>query len=149
MAPTFLVADDDLAAHVGAWLAARGLTHGAILVAGTGDPVDIPVVLLTRTASEDDVVLDASSQSAWCAGRAIALTGVEYGLLQRLMTSGSPVPRDVLAEEVLGRPLSPSDRSVDVHVSALRRKLGPRRDGQARIRAVRGVGYLYASGPAP
>jgi DNA-binding response OmpR family regulator len=50
----------------------------------------------------------------------------------------------VLVESVLDRKFSPFDRSIDLHVSNLRRKLGPHPDGSERIRSVRGVGYLYA-----
>src|SRR6266853_556120 len=47
-------------------------------------------------------------------------------------------------DRVLGRKFSPFDRSIDLHVSNLRQKLGPQTNGGERIRSVRGVGYLYA-----
>jgi two-component system response regulator CpxR len=53
------------------------------------------------------------------------------------------VSRDDLAERVLGRQLSLFDRSIDVHVSSLRKKLGYKHPGMERIKSVRGVGYLY------
>jgi DNA-binding response OmpR family regulator len=43
----------------------------------------------------------------------------------------------------LGRPMSAMDRSIDVHVSNLRRKLGPYDGDQERIKAIRGSGYVY------
>src|SRR6266478_3613780 len=46
-------------------------------------------------------------------------------------------------ERVLGRKFSPFDRSIDLHVSNLRQKLGPQTNGAERIRSVRGIGYLY------
>jgi len=49
-----------------------------------------------------------------------------------------------LVERVLGRKFSPFDRSIDLHVSNLRQKLGPQTNGAERIRSVRGVGYVYA-----
>jgi DNA-binding response OmpR family regulator len=52
--------------------------------------------------------------------------------------------REVLVENVLDRKFSPFDRSIDLHISNLRRKLGPQSDGAERIRSVRGIGYLYA-----
>jgi DNA-binding response OmpR family regulator len=55
------------------------------------------------------------------------------------------VTREVLVRDVLGRDFSPFDRSIDVHVSNLRKKLGPHPDGTERIKGVRGVGYLYAA----
>ena len=54
------------------------------------------------------------------------------------------MPRERLVNAVLSRKFSPFDRSIDVHVSNLRRKLGPLPDGKERIKAIRSVGYLYA-----
>ena len=62
--------------------------------------------------------------------------------------AGQVVRREALVQDVLGREFSPFDRSIDVHVSNLRRKLGPHPDGTERIKGVRGVGYLYAV-PSP
>jgi two-component system response regulator CpxR len=73
------------------------------------------------------------------------LTSAEFDLLHLFLRSpGQVLTREDLAERFLGRKFSPFDRSVDLHVSNLRRKLGPQADGTERIRSVRGVGYLYA-----
>jgi two-component system response regulator CpxR len=61
-----------------------------------------------------------------------------------LESPGKVLSRENLAERVLGREFAPFDRSIDLHVSNLRRKLGPNADGTERIRSVRGIGYLYA-----
>jgi two-component system response regulator CpxR len=61
-----------------------------------------------------------------------------------LSEAGSVVPKAVLSERALGRKLSRYDRSLDMHVSNLRKKLGPLPDGQERIKTVRGVGYIYS-----
>jgi two-component system response regulator CpxR len=53
------------------------------------------------------------------------------------------VPKNQLSELALARPLSSFDRSLDMHVSNLRRKLGPLADGSERIKTIRGVGYQY------
>jgi len=53
------------------------------------------------------------------------------------------VTREDLAKEVLGRRLTPYDRSIDVHISSLRRKLGHQVGDAERIKTVRGVGYIY------
>jgi two-component system response regulator CpxR len=53
------------------------------------------------------------------------------------------VRRDELARGALGRALLPFDRSIDVHVSRLRKKLGPRPGGGERIATLRAVGYMY------
>ncbi len=54
------------------------------------------------------------------------------------------ITREDLAQEVLGRKLELFDRSIDVHISSLRKKLGHQLHGVERIKAIRGVGYLYA-----
>ena len=53
--------------------------------------------------------------------------------------------RDGLSRDVLKKRPSPFDRSLDVHVSNLRKKLGPMPDGSERIKTVRGQGYLYVN----
>jgi two-component system response regulator CpxR len=80
--------------------------------------------------------------------RRVDLTSVEFTLLEVLLrAAGQVVTREELAKQVLGRPLSPYDRSIDVHVSSLRRKLGHQAGGAERIKAVRGTGYLYTRPP--
>jgi len=75
-------------------------------------------------------------------GRTLELTSTEYTLLEVLVKSaGRVVSKNELSEQGLGRPLARFDRSIDVHVSSLRHKLGPRPDGQSWIQTVRGVGY--------
>jgi DNA-binding response OmpR family regulator len=75
----------------------------------------------------------------------LPLTTVEFDLLGVfLRMAGQVVRREALVQDVLGRAFSPFDRSIDVHVSNLRRKLGPHPDGSERIKGVRGIGYLYA-----
>lgn len=78
-------------------------------------------------------------------GLPVDVTSVEFDILRVLLQySGRIVTRDDLAREALGRRHSAYDRSVDVHVSSLRRKIGPQPDGGERIKTVRGTGYLYA-----
>jgi len=90
-----------------------------------------------------DISLDSSSREAWVGKRRINLTSVQYTLLEVLTReAGHIVARERLNELVLGRKLSPFDRSIDVHVSNLRKKLGDRPEGE-RIKAVRGAGYLF------
>jgi two-component system response regulator CpxR len=91
-----------------------------------------------------DIELDRGSRSARRRGAALELTSVEFDLLELLLrAAGAVVARDALSEKVLGRKLTPFDRSIDVHVSNLRRKLGPHPDGSERIKTVRSVGYIY------
>src|SRR5205807_1289322 len=94
--------------------------------------------------SVDDLEVDVGSHVVRRAGVRVELTAVEFSLLEVLLRApGSVVQRDELARSVLGRDLVPFDRSIDVHVSRLRKKLGPRSDGGERIKAVRAVGYGY------
>jgi two-component system response regulator CpxR len=91
-----------------------------------------------------DIELDPGARSAKRDSREIDLTSVEFDLLNIFLRSaGTVLQREDLARQVLGRDLAPFDRSIDVHVSNLRKKLGPLPDGSDRIKAVRSVGYLY------
>jgi DNA-binding response OmpR family regulator len=95
----------------------------------------------------EDVALDSGSRVVRCAGAEINLTTVEFDLLRVLMeAAGQTVPREELTKVVLGREFSGLDRSIDTHVSNLRRKLGPNQRGAERIKTVRNVGYLYGAG---
>src|SRR5262245_6263793 len=60
-------------------------------------------------------------------------------------SSGRPVSRKELMRTVMERDFSPFDRSIDVHISNIRKKLGPSAEGIERIRSVRNHGYLYLS----
>ncbi len=74
----------------------------------------------------------------------VRLTSVEATTLRILCESpGRPVSREHLYRLVLQRENSPYDRSLDTHISNLRKKLGSHADGSARISAVRGIGYQY------
>ncbi len=92
-----------------------------------------------------DLELNGGTREVRRNGEAIELTAVEFTLLEVLMRSaGKVIEREELVRKVLGRRLSPYDRSIDVHVSSLRKKLGNRIGDSERIKTVRGVGYLYA-----
>jgi len=92
----------------------------------------------------DDVALDLGRRTVRRAGAAVELTAVEFTLLELLLrAAGAVVRRDELARGALGRALLPFDRSIDVHVSRLRKKLGPRPGGGERITTLRAVGYMY------
>jgi DNA-binding response OmpR family regulator len=93
----------------------------------------------------EDIELDKGARVAWCNGERIDLTTVEFDLLDEFMkAAGLVVSREALVRDVLGREFSPFDRSIDTHVSNLRKKLGPTRNGLERIKGVRGIGYLYS-----
>jgi DNA-binding response OmpR family regulator len=95
----------------------------------------------------DDVRLDTRARSARHKTRDVELTSVEFELLAQFFKSpGQVLAREELVKNALGRELEPSDRSLDVHISNLRKKLGPCDDGSERIRAIRNVGYVYVVG---
>ncbi len=92
----------------------------------------------------DDLEISTSSRSVKIDGREIGVTSVEFDLLRALVKdAGKILKKDALSEEVLERELSPYDRSLDMHISNLRKKLGQRDDGSERIKTVRSVGYIY------
>ena len=79
------------------------------------------------------------------AGEELSLTGAEFGVLQCLMENvGELVDKDSLSIAALGRPLMAYDRSIDMHVSNLRKKLGRRTDDSDWIKTVRSRGYMLA-----
>jgi DNA-binding response OmpR family regulator len=91
-----------------------------------------------------DVELHPESRSVTCGGKPVSLTGAEFDLLHAFLRSpGKIISREDLTQAALGRPMSPMDRSIDVHVSNLRRKLGSYEGDQERIKAIRGSGYVY------
>lgn len=76
------------------------------------------------------------------AGRPLELTSTEFNLLTMLARdAGRVVSREALSEQGLGRPLTRYDRSIDVHLSSIRHKLGTLPDGRPWIQSVRGLGY--------
>jgi two-component system OmpR family response regulator/two-component system response regulator CpxR len=80
-------------------------------------------------------------------GRAIDLTSTEFNLLLVLArNAGRVVGKDELSDTGLGRPLARFDRSIDVHVSSLRQKLGKLPDDRSYIETVRGQGYQFIKG---
>ncbi len=91
-----------------------------------------------------DLRLDLAAREVWLNDTILNVTSVEFTLLEAfLRDAGRILTREHLTETVLGRKLGPFDRVIDVHVSNLRRKLGPAQNGE-RIKTVRGSGYIFA-----
>jgi two-component system response regulator CpxR len=102
----------------------------------------------TASLSVDDIELVPSARVARVQGNELDLTTAEYDLLDVLVQrAGTVVPRDELARLVLGRRLSAYDRSIDMHISNLRKKLGEGPHGE-RIKTVRNAGYILVKGAA-
>jgi two-component system, OmpR family, response regulator CpxR len=98
-----------------------------------------------RVLEVGDIVLDPGARTVLRDGQPVTLTTVEFDLLRALLASaGQVVSREELSEKVLERKFDPFDRSIDMHISKLRRKLEDQEDGAERIKTVRSVGYIYA-----
>ena len=101
--------------------------------------------LKTEFVIVGDIEMDNRTRTVRRNAQTVELTVVEYTLLLKfLQTIGRVVTREELVKDVLHRELSPFDRSIDTHVSNLRKKLGHEVNGVERIRTVRGIGYIYA-----
>lgn len=97
-----------------------------------------------------DIELFPSQQQALCQERTIELTNTELLLLEKFLTNpGQLLEKSVLSEQVLGKKLQKFDRSIDMHLSNLRRKLPTRLDGQIRVKNFRGRGYMWLDNDAP
>lgn len=96
-----------------------------------------------------DIELDRNAWKVMRDGRPVVLTTLEFNLLEMLLRSaGQVLPREELVQTLLEREFDPFDRSIDMHVSNLRKKLGRHVNGVERIKSVRGVGYVYPN-PGP
>jgi two-component system, OmpR family, response regulator CpxR len=94
-----------------------------------------------------DIDLFPAQQQAVCQGFTIELTGTELLLLEKfLLNPGELFSKAELSEQVLDKKLEPFDRSIDMHLSNLRRKLPARLDGQTRVKNFRGRGYMWLEG---
>jgi two-component system, OmpR family, response regulator CpxR len=103
--------------------------------AATGEPKKLAI---------GDVEMDIGARTVRKTGEPVELTSLEFNLLEKLMMqAGDVVTREQIAQEILGRRFVAYDRSIDMHVSKLRRKLGRYADGEERIKSIRGVGYVY------
>jgi two-component system response regulator CpxR len=92
----------------------------------------------------DDLELRQGSRMLFKAGQQVELTSTEFSILLALLQhQGEVVSKRDLYMSALGREPVPHDRSVDMHVSNLRRKLGPDHHGNNRIETIRGIGYQF------
>ena len=99
-----------------------------------------------KTLTDGDLALDLRTHSARLGSEELHLTFVEFTILKTLLESRCMlVTREELSKNALGRELTVYDRSLDVHISNLRKKLGPAPDGGKRISTIRGTGYIYNS----
>lgn len=110
----------------------------AIIRRSDSTPAPVKVIDL------DDLSIDNSKRSVYLKGEQLELTNAEYNIVQLLTRSpGQAFSKEELTEHALGRKYTAFDRSIDVHISNLRNKLGSNNAGNPRIKTVRGFGYLY------
>jgi DNA-binding response OmpR family regulator len=104
------------------------------------------------TASDEitvgPIVLNTGMRQVLVSDQPIALTGAEFRVLELLMRSaGQVISRESMTEQALGRKLVPYDRSIDTHISNLRRKLDLEAGKNPEIKNVRGSGYTLTCAP--
>lgn len=98
----------------------------------------------TQQVQRGDITLHHGRQEAVCGDEKLDLTGTEFLLLAELLESpGELLDKNSLNQKVLGKRLQAFDRSLDMHMSNLRKKLPERNDGLPRIKTVRGHGYIW------
>jgi DNA-binding response OmpR family regulator len=91
-----------------------------------------------------DLCLNPGARSVQSGDSELSLTSTEFSILEILLRqAGHVVSRSELSVQALGRPLGRFDRSLDMHVSNLRQKIGLTQEGHARIKTVRGAGFQY------
>jgi DNA-binding response OmpR family regulator len=111
----------------------RAILRRAGARAGRGAPDELSI---------GRIVLNTGTHQVKVADVAVALTGAEFRVLELLMRSaGQVISREAMTEQALGRKLVPYDRSIDTHISNLRRKLDLEAGGNPQIKNVRGAGY--------
>ena len=111
----------------------------------TRAPVSSAAPLSPERIAVGDVEVDTGTRHVRREGETVELTNVEYEILVILLSAaGRVVTREELVRSALGREISVFDRSIDMHISHLRKKLGRRAGEFERIKTVRGVGYIYA-----
>ncbi|HTS62419.1 MAG TPA: response regulator transcription factor [Candidatus Acidoferrales bacterium] len=92
------------------------------------------------------VTLDPAARTVVANGKPVDLTTFEFDILELLMrSSGKVLSRDSLMEKFYNRKATPFDRSIDMHISHLRKKL---ENGEGLIKTIRGVGYQFCPSPA-
>ncbi|XQW85392.1 response regulator [Thalassotalea piscium] len=100
----------------------------------------------TNKLEINHVLLDNATREVYCHEHKVELTGTEYQILELLMNQhGKIVSKEQISEQVLNRRLSAFDRSIDMHVSNIRRKLQTNTSHE-KLKTIRGAGYLFLSG---
>ncbi len=100
-------------------------------------PIHKPII------EHHDIVVDCSKRLVTLTGIELELTNAEFNILEMLLKSpGQAFSKEELTEYALGRKYTAYDRSIDVHISNLRNKLGEDSTGEVIVKTVRGFGYM-------
>jgi len=100
----------------------------------------------TNQLRVNGVEIDHATRSVKCNDEQIEVTGTEFQILDLLMTNvGNVVSKNSISEQVLQRRLSPFDRSIDMHLSNIRKKLA-KCSSEDKVKTIRGAGYIFLSG---
>ena len=92
-----------------------------------------------------DLTFDTENRTVLVNQKTVNLTSTEFNVLDILIKqAGQIVNKETLTEESLFRKQTVYDRSVEMHISNIRKKLGSHTNGSQRIKTIRGIGYLYA-----
>jgi two-component system, OmpR family, response regulator CpxR len=106
-----------------------------------------PVAEPRPALQSGDLTLLPGTRKAFYQGKRLDMTAMECEILEQLLrTPGDVVSRDQLSLHLYNRPASPYDRSIDTHISRIRRKMG---EGRSTILSVRGTGYQLCDQPVP
>jgi two-component system response regulator CpxR len=117
----------------------------AVLRRTSADPKGVGSARPPEILRIGDIELDPATRTVKHGGEPVDLTSVEFNLLEVLLReAGRVVTREELVSAVLSRKFSPFDRSIDMHVSKVRKKLGDMNGDTEHIKTVRGVGYIFA-----
>ncbi len=110
----------------------------AILRRTQKSPVHKPIL------EYNNIVVDCSKRTVTFQGHELELTNAEFNIIEMLIKSpGQAFSKEELTEYALGRKYTAYDRSIDVHISNLRNKLGDNATDEGLIKTVRGFGYLF------
>ncbi|MEH6731973.1 MAG: response regulator [Pseudoalteromonas distincta] len=103
-------------------------------------------VATTSKLLANGITVNLAAREASIDGSTLTLTGTEYEILTLLCkNAGEVVSKEQISEEVLGRRLASFDRSIDMHVSNIRKKIAEHIPGE-RIKTMRGTGYVFIQG---
>lgn len=137
--------DRELVARIKAILR-RSLQTSHPIDTSTSSTVRMPEKEHKQIICFSGIELHTGRQLAIYQGTELELTGTEFMLLEMLVrNAGKILSREMLSVDILGKPLTPYDRAIDMHMSNLRKKLPERSDNLPWFKTLRGRGYLLLS----